>query len=144
MEANPPRIEIILRTFLEDVSTGRSHYVGARYCRVMAHLCLYLESVDASVVLGTQSGTLLAAEREFHPRRAFLRLFTAHDLVRCLPGFLESRWLMEDSTDVRTQISLTDRLLQWVRRSYPDDMYHCPGGIHQCTAAIERARAERR
>lgn len=144
MAANTPRIDIILRTFLEDVSMGRSHYVGARYYRVMAHLCRYLESVDAYAVLGPESGTLLAAEREMHPRGAFRRLFTAHDLVHCLPGFLETRWLMADPTDVRTQISLTDRLLRWVRRRYPGDMNYCSGGIRDCVAAIERARAERR
>ncbi|MHA7153815.1 hypothetical protein [Arthrobacter sp. TMN-50] len=91
MEANTPCIEIILRTFLADVSMGRSHYVGARYCRVLEHLCHYLETVDANAVLGTESGTLLAAEREFHPRGAFLRLFTVDDLVFCLPGFLDNR-----------------------------------------------------
>ncbi|MHA7292706.1 hypothetical protein [Arthrobacter sp. HLT1-21] len=144
METNTPRIAIILRTFREDVSMGRSHYVGARYYRVMAHLCGYLETVDATAVLGPESGTLLAAEREIHPRGAFLRLFTAHDLVHCLPGFLASPWLMTDPADVRTQISLTDRLLRWVRRRYPDDMYYCECGIHECTVAIERARAERR
>ena len=57
-----------------------------------------------------------------------------------LPGFLA----MRDPTDVRTQISLTDRLLHLVRRRYPDDMYYCEGGIHECTVAIDRARAERR
>ena len=144
MEARTPRIDVILRSFLEDESVGRSHFVGARYYRVMAHLCRYLESVDAGAVLGPESETLLAAEREMNPRGAFLRLFTAHDLVHCLPGFLESRWLLSPHLDARTQISLTDRLLRWVRHHYPDDMYYCAGGIRECTKAIERARVRQR
>ncbi|WP_155849416.1 hypothetical protein [Arthrobacter sp. H20] len=141
MEADTPHINGILRSFFEDESVGRSYYVGARYYRVMAHLCHYLESVDAATVLGPESGTLLAAERELNPRGAFLRLFTAHDLVHCLPGFLESRWLLRNHMDARTQISLTDRLLRWIRHHYPDDMHHCAGGINKCTEAIRRARA---
>lgn len=140
METDIPHLDIILRTFLQDVSAGRSHPVGARYYRVMGHLYCYLESVDADAVLGTAAGTLLAAEREFHPSGAFLRLFTAHDLVFCLPGFIDDGWLMPDPADARTQVSLTDRLLRWVRHRYPDDMFHCACGIHECTVAIRRAR----
>ncbi|MBG6189137.1 hypothetical protein IWX64_000057 [Arthrobacter sp. CAN_A212] len=140
METDIPRIDVILRTFLEDVSAGRSNSVGARYYRVMVHLYCYLESVDADAVLGTAAGTLLAAEREFHPSGAFLRLFTAHDLVFCLPGFLDNRWLMQDPADARTQVSLTDRLLRWIRHRYPRDLYYCSSGIHECTVAIRQAR----
>ena len=140
MEATTPRIDVILRSFLADESAGRSHVVGARYYRVMAHLCHYLESVDATVLLGPESGIILAAEREFQPNGAFLRLFDAHDLIYCLPGFLDSRWLMTNPSDARTQVSLTDRLLRWVRRRYREDIYYCAGGIRQCTEAIRQAR----
>lgn len=140
METDIPHVDVILRSFLQDVGAGRSPSVGARYYRVMVHLSCYLESVDADAVLGTAAGTLLAAEREFHPYGAFRRLFTAHDLVFCLPDFLNDRWLMRDPADARTQISLTDRLLRWVRHRYPDDMFYCACEIRECTVAISQAR----
>lgn len=135
-----PSIEVDLRTFLAEASAGRKEATCARYRRVLDHLRRYLETVDAGQVLGTYYGNLLDAEREFHPDGAFARLFTAHDVILCLPGFVDEAWLLPTPADARSQISLTERLLRWIGLHRPSDGSFCSCGVYECKAAIRRAR----
>lgn len=100
----------MLDSFFADVSVSKTECTKARYSRVHAALVRYLDRVDLAV-LGPDSARIVAAEREFNPAHALIRVLTCEDLLFLLLGFVDDSQLPARRADARSHISLTDRLV---------------------------------
>lgn len=144
MEVNVHHLPPDLSEFLVQMCTGRRPQTSARYIRVLGHLGRFAAEVELDVVarpLGTDCATLLGCEREFGRGGAFWRIFGYDELVCCLPGFIEGEWLLPQRADARTQVSLTARLLPWLRRRGIIDMSLCACAYWDAEYAVKKARA---
>ncbi|HET7326234.1 MAG TPA: hypothetical protein VFJ14_03015 [Nocardioidaceae bacterium] len=144
METNVHHLPPDLADFLVHVSTGRRPQTSVRYVRVLEHLARFVAEIKLDVVahqLGTDCAMLLGSEREFDCGSAFWRVFGYDELVCCLPSFIEDEWLLPQHADARTQVSLTARLLPWMRRRGIIDMSLCACAYWDAEYAVKKARA---
>ncbi|MEG9225663.1 hypothetical protein [Aeromicrobium sp. Sec7.5] len=110
------------------------------YSAVVARLDAYLDTVDATEWIGSHYAALLQAERQFAPRGALLRLFGLEGLVFCLPGFLSPEWLSPVASERRSQIALTGRLLDHLRRRGLVDVHEIACAFYEARQAVFDAR----
>lgn len=110
------------------------------YAAVVARLDAYLDTVDATPWIGPHCAALLQAERQFAPRGALLRLFGLEGLVFCLPGFLSQEWLSPVASERRSQVALTGRLLDHLRRRGLIDVGEIACAFHEARQAVFDAR----
>lgn len=144
METNVDHLPAGLAEFLAQMSVGRRPQTSARYDRVISHLARFAAEVDLDVVgrhLGTACASLLGSEREFGPEGSFWRVFGYDELVCCLPAFVQDEWLLGQPAEARTQVSLTGRLLPWMRRRGLIDMSLCGCPYWEAEYAVQQARA---
>ncbi|MCW2748675.1 MAG: hypothetical protein JWP10_1817 [Nocardioidaceae bacterium] len=127
-------------SFLAEVSLGRQRVTRQRYQRVFTHLDLFLDHVDVTPHLGTHPAALLSAEREFDSAGAFQRVFGPFELMCCLPGFIEPPWLLPGAQEARVQVSLTGRLLAWLRTNGYVDVHIDSCAYLETKSIIDRAR----
>lgn len=132
----------LLDDFFEAEAMGRAEVTVRRYARVRGRLTEFLDVAAMSDWLGTDLGTLLEAEREFHQRGAFWQLFGPDELVCCLPGFLAEPWLPGSSGEARTQISLVSRLLRHLSRTGALDLRVVSCAYWDAEGAVRQARAD--
>lgn len=136
-----PNISAVLDSFFSDASVTKSECTRARYSRAHTELVRYLDDVDLAALLGDEIAQIVAAEREFNPVHAFLRVMTAEELIFMLPGFVDSFRLPSSRADARSQISLTDRLVRYLIRFRLIDESVFGTQILQTQVACDAARA---
>jgi len=132
----------LLDDFFAQEASGRADPTMRRYGRVRDRLTHYLDTADMVRWLGTEAGTVLSAEREFHEHGAFWHLHGPDELVCVLPGFLQEPWLPEGLGEARTQISLVSRLLSLLTRRRLLDMSLFGRAHRDAEAAVTQARVD--
>lgn len=139
-----PNIADVLDSFFGDVSVTKTECTRARYARAHAALVRYLGEADLASLLGRETAQIVAAEREFDPTHAFIRVMTAEELIMMLPGFVDGEALPAGRADARTHISLTDRLVaHMIRFRLIDERVFAPQierAREACAAARENLR----
>ena len=132
----------LIDDFFAAEASGRTEATVRRYVRVRGRLTHFLDTADMGQWLGTDPGTVLSAEREFHERGAFWHLFGPDELVCVLPGFLQEPWLPDSLGEARTQISLVSRLLSHLSRKRLIDFSLFACAFWDAEAAVKQARIE--
>lgn len=132
--------DMLFDRFVADAGRGKTIATQRRYAQVIARLLQFLDQVDVAPHLGTDAAALLEIERDFGRRGAFLRVLDATELVCCLPEFVGAQWLPSESGPARTQISLTGRLLTWMRRHQLIDWSAGACAFYETEAAVRQAR----
>lgn len=129
-----------LRRFIDDEGAARRSRTRHRYHRVLTHLLLYLDTADVEPHLGTGPAVLLAGERRLGSECSFFRIMGFDELVASLPGFVEPEWMLPTRGDARSQLNLTERMLNRLRRDRLIDMGVVACAYWEAQAAVGRAR----
>lgn len=131
--------DTLLRGFFERESADKSDATQSRYRRVQQQLADFLDEGDMSRSLDSHENAVLAAARR--NSRGFLDAFGLEELVACLPRFVEHDWLLDQTTDARTQVMLVGRLLAWLDDGGHLDHELLGCALYEAQAAVRAAKA---
>jgi len=114
MTAFRPTIDNILDAFFPPLFAESHGVLRDRMIRVMTAIDRFLEA-EGELILTPDDSVMLAAERQFTDKGAFVRTMHADDLIFALPGFLSPPWLHPDPLMQRVQLTVVQRLVEFVR-----------------------------
>jgi hypothetical protein len=141
MTAFHPTIDNILDAFFPPLISESRGVLRDRLIRVMTAIDRFLEA-EGEGVLAPDDTVVLAAERQFTGAGAFVRTMHAPDLVFALPGFLRPPWLHPDPLMQRVQLTVVQRLVEFVVDQVGLDQTGVAKPLAEIRAVILAARRE--
>jgi hypothetical protein len=143
MEKRQSRAIDLLADVDEFLGGGRTARTSARYARARRSLSTWLEQFgEQSLEQGTM--TLLAAEREFDARGAYLRVASVEDVVYALRGYvlaLPSLFSTSELADVRAVLRYLTTFTDFAVRYRHVNSYDHSCVLLDLRAALRETRA---
>lgn len=128
----------LVEAFFASGSVVSHPTIRHRAARIRAHLETFLDT-EAEGLLGYDDLVLLEAQRQFDPVGAVLRIGDARLLLRALPGFCQTAWLLPDPADARAQLWTVLALRDWIGHEQPATL--SPPSHQRISRAVRSAHA---
>ncbi len=115
-------VEAQLRAIVERLVRERGEPTVRRYRRVLTHLLLFLDRVDAREPLGPFPAARLEAARDVGREGAFFRCFGLTEVVACLPWYLDDAWLAVQRQERTAQLRVVAAVARRARAEGTPDL----------------------